>query len=254
MTDWQPVTRGESGAGVFRNADGSRYAKVVDAAEVADLAAERDRVSWAHGHGLPVPAVIDWGTTEDGGAVLVTSAVGGVAADQLAEADLRTAWPSIVEAVRDLHGIPIEDCPYRRDLDDMLSRARSVVAAGAVNPDFLRDEDRDVPPAELLMRVERETDLRRRQEAADQVVCHGDLCLPNILIDPDRLTVEGFIDLGRLGIADRHADLALLLANTTDTFPGFAEGAAAGLAAGYPAAIDEDRVRFCLALDPLTWG
>ncbi|MFV8054076.1 APH(3'') family aminoglycoside O-phosphotransferase [Mycobacterium sp. 48b] len=254
MTDWLPVTRGESGAGVFRSADGSRYAKVVSPMAIADLAAERDRVTWAHDHGVPAPAVIDWGATDDDGAFLVTSAVRGVAADQLAEADLRTAWPSVVQAVGDLHGIPIEDCPYRRDLDDMMSRARSVLAAGAVNPEFLRDEDRDVPPAELLMRVERETGLRRRQEAADRVVCHGDLCLPNILIDPDRLTVEGFIDLGRLGLADRHADLALVLANTADTVPGFADDASAGLAAGYPAAIDEDRLRFYLALDPLTWG
>ncbi len=239
---------------MFRNADGARYAKVVGPAAVADLAAERDRVSWAHDHRLPVPRVIDWGTTEDGGAVLITSAVGGVAADQLAEADLRTAWPSVVQAVRELHAISIGDCPYRRDLDDMLARARSVVAAGAVDPEFLRDEDRDVPPGELLARVEREADLRHRQEAADLVLCHGDLCLPNILIDPDRLTVEGFIDLGRLGLADRHADLALMLANTADTFPGFAEDARAGLAAGYSAAIADDRLRFYLALDPLTWG
>ena len=72
--------------------------------------------------------------------------------------------------------------------------------------------------------------------------------------EADRLAVEGFIDLGRLGLADRHADLALVFANTADTFPGFAEDASAGLAAGYPAAIDEDRLRFYLALDPLTWG
>ncbi|MEV0668637.1 APH(3'') family aminoglycoside O-phosphotransferase [Mycobacterium sp. NPDC050441] len=253
MTDWQPVTRGESGAGVFRNADGSRYAKVVGPAAVVDLAAERDRVSWAHDHGLPVPAVIDWGTTEDGGAVLITSAVGGVAADGLTEPALRAAWPAIVAAVRTLHDIAADECPHRRDLDGMLARARSVVAAGAVNPEFLRDEDLDVPPGELLARVEREAGLRRRQEAVDRVVCHGDLCLPNILIDPDRFTVEGFVDLGRLGLADRHADLALLLANTADTFPEFAEDAAAGLAAGYPAAIDQDRLRFYLALDPLTW-
>lgn len=86
------------------------------------------------------------------------------------------------------------------------------------------------------------------------MVCHGDLCLPNILVDPDRHTVEGFIDLGRLGLADRHADLALLLANTADTVPGFAEEATAGLAAGYPAQVDPERLRFYLALDPLTWG
>jgi streptomycin 3"-kinase len=254
VTDWHPVTRGESGAGVFRSADGSRYAKVVGPAAAADLAAERDRVSWAHGQGVPAPAVIDWGIAEDGGAFLVTSAVGGVAADQLAEAALRTVWPSVVAAVRDLHRIAVDGCPYRRDLDEMLARASSVVSADSVDPDFLSDEDRDVPPAELLVRVEREADLRRGQEAADLVVCHGDLCLPNILIDPDRLTVEGFIDLGRLGLADRHADLALMLANTADTLSGFAEDARAGLAAGYPAVIDEDRLRFYLALDPLTWG
>lgn len=253
MTDWQPVTAGESGAGVFRSADRSQYAKVVGPAAVADLAAERDRVSWAHDHGLAVPAVLDWGVTAAGGAMLVTSAVGGVGADRLPEASLRAAWPSVVDAIRGLHGMAVDDCPYRRDLDEMLSRARSVVAAGAVHPEFLRDEDRDIPPAELLARVEREAGLRRRQEAADLVVCHGDLCLPNILIDPDRLTVEGFVDLGRLGIADRHADLALLLADTADTVPGFADDAAAGLAAGYPAEVDPERLRFYLALDPLTW-
>lgn len=254
MTDWHPVTRGESGAGVFRSADGSRYAKVVGPAGAADLTAERDRVAWARDHGVPAPAVIDWGSTAGGGAFLVTSAVGGVSADQLAESALRTAWPAIVQAIRDLHAIAGDGCPYRRDLDDMLSLARSVVAAGAVNPEFLSDEDRGVPPADLLMRVEREAGLRRRQEATDRVVCHGDLCLPNILVDPDRLTVAGFIDLGRLGVADRHADLALVLGNTADTFPGFAEDAAAGLVAGYPADVDQDRLRFYLNLDPLTWG
>lgn len=254
MTDWHPVASGESGAGVFRSADGARYAKVVDPGTVADLAAERDRLAWARDHGVPSPAVIDWGSTEDGGAVLITGAVGGIAADRLTETALRTAWPSIVAAVRTLHGIAPGECPYRRDLDDMLARARSVVAAGAVNPEFLRDEDRDVPAGELLDRVEREAGLRRRQEVDDQVVCHGDLCLPNILIDPDRLTVEGFVDLGRLGLADRHADLALLLANTADTFPGFAADAEAGLGAGYPAEVDPERLRFYLALDPLTWG
>ncbi|MCV7069019.1 APH(3'') family aminoglycoside O-phosphotransferase [Mycolicibacterium farcinogenes] len=254
MTDWQPVTRGESGAGVFRSADGSRYAKVAGPAAVHELAAERDRVSWAHAHGLPGPAVVDWVATDDGGAVLITSAVAGVAADQVPASVLRAAWPSVVAAVRDLHGMAVEECPYRRGLDDMLDRARRVVGADAVNPQFLRDEDREVPAVELLARVEREAGLRRRQETADRVVCHGDLCLPNILIDPGRSTVEGFIDLGRLGVADRHADLALLLANAADTVPGFADDAAAGLAAGYPASVDEDRLRFYLALDPLTWG
>ncbi|MGV9798302.1 APH(3'') family aminoglycoside O-phosphotransferase [Mycobacterium sp. NPDC003449] len=250
----QPVAHGESGAPVFRSADGSRYTKVVGPAGVADLAAERDRVSWSHGYGLPAPAVLDWGPTADAGAYLVTSAVDGVPADQLTESALRAAWPSIVTAVRALHGIAVADCPFRRDLDLMLDRARTVVAAGALRRDFLRDEDRGIPAAVLLARVEREAQARRGQEARDRVVCHGDLCLPNLLVDQDRPAFTGFVDLGRLGVADWHADLALLLANTADTVPGFAAEAEAGLAAGYPAPVDPERVRFYLGLDPLTWG
>nr|WP_217696691.1 APH(3'') family aminoglycoside O-phosphotransferase [Mycobacterium sp. GA-1841] len=253
MTDWHAVSGGESGAAVFRSADGSRYAKTVGPDGVADLADERDRLSWARSRGVPSPPVIDWGIDDDGGAFLITGALSGATADRLPETVLRASWPAIVAAVAELHTIAVEVCSYHRDLDDMVARARATVAADAVDREFLRDEDRDVPAAELLARVEREVEQRRGQEAGDLVVCHGDLCLPNIVIDPDRFTVAGFVDLGRLGLADRHADLALLSANTADTFPRFAEGAAAGLAAHYPAPIDEDRLRFYLALDPLTW-
>lgn len=237
---------------MFRSPDGSHYVKVVGAHAVAELAAERDRVSWASEHGIPAPSVVDWGVTDGGGAYLVTTALAGVPADRLTEAGLRAAWRSIVAAVRALHDIPPQACPYRRELDSMLARAHAVVAAGAVNPEFLRDEDRTVPAEDLLSRIERDAAARRTQEARDLVVCHGDLCLPNILVEAEQMT--GFIDLGRLGRADRHADLALLLANTADTFPGFGAEAATGLAAEYPAPIDDDRLTYYLGLDPLTWG
>jgi kanamycin kinase len=40
------------------------------------------------------------------------------------------------------------------------------------------------------------------------VVCHGDYCLPNVLID-DAGRVTGYVDLGELGVADRWWDLAV---------------------------------------------
>ena len=40
----------------------------------------------------------------------------------------------------------------------------------------------------------------------DLVVAHGDLCAPNILLDGGSGQV-GFLDLGKLGVADRAADL-----------------------------------------------
>ena len=41
----------------------------------------------------------------------------------------------------------------------------------------------------------------------DVVLCHGDYCLPNVLIKAGR--VSGYVDLGELGLADRWWDLAV---------------------------------------------
>ena len=81
---WEPVTGGESGAGVFRREDGSRYAKCVPAAHTASLEAERDRVGWLDAQGVPGPRVLDWRVTDEG-ACLVTSAVTGAPAAYLAK-------------------------------------------------------------------------------------------------------------------------------------------------------------------------
>nr|WP_062340056.1 aminoglycoside 3'-phosphotransferase [Herbidospora sakaeratensis] len=242
MTDWTPVGHGESGAQVFRSADGARYAKW---GPVAELAAERDRVVWLAGQGVPGQRVLDW--RDDGDrACLVTSAVEGVPADRLSPAELATAWASVAEAVRRLHGLP--GCPFSRDLDHMFALAEDVVARGAVNPDFLPEEQIGTPPHELLARLEPERDLRRAQEARQEVVCHGDLTLPNVIVDPATLTVAGFVDVGRLGRADPHADLALLFATADEIRPGLPRAGLFGLDP------DPGRIRFYLSLDPLTWG
>ncbi len=45
------------------------------------------------------------------------------------------------------------------------------------------------------------------------MVCHGDLCLDNVLIDPSGPAVSGVLDVGRLGTADRWLDLAVTRRN-----------------------------------------
>ena len=57
-------------------------------------------------------------------------------------------------------------------------------------------------PGQALDRLERD-----RPEAEDLVVCHGDYCPPNILLDGGQL--GGFVDLAELGVADRWWDLAI---------------------------------------------
>ena len=85
----------------------------------------------------------------------------------------------------------------------------------------------------------------------------GDPCMPNFMVDPKTLQCTGLIDLGRLGTADRYADLALMIANAEENWaaPDEAERAFAVLfnVLGIEAP-DRERLAFYLRLDPLTWG
>ncbi|MFE6509020.1 APH(3'') family aminoglycoside O-phosphotransferase [Nocardioides sp. NPDC057767] len=251
---WEAVTTGESGAVVLHDRGRGRFAKLVPVADRGDLAAERDRIAWLGQKGVPTASVLDWRTTDDG-ACLITDAVRGVPADQLDAAALRHAWPAIAATVRDLHALPAADCPFGGGLASMMPLARTTVAEHRVQTEFLPMAMQQVPPAQILGRLEDDLPQRRRQEESEHVVCHGDLCLPNILIDPDTMRVTGLIDLGRLGVADPYADIALLLATARETWPDepTARRADDEFAALYGADLDAERQHFYLLLDPLTW-
>jgi streptomycin 3"-kinase len=92
---------------------------------------------------------------------------------------------------------------------------------------------------------------------ADRVVCHGDACMPNIMIDPRTLRCTGLIGLGRLGTADRYVDLALMVAHACESW-GSPEKQAQAFAILFDTlgigASDRERLAFYLRLDPLTWG
>ncbi|HWS50855.1 MAG TPA: aminoglycoside 3'-phosphotransferase [Microbacterium sp.] len=251
--NWMPVHRGESGAEVFRSSDGRRFAKRVPGSDAAALEAERDRLAWLGDAGLPVPRVLDWKLDGASGAILITSAIAGVPADTLEAPTLIPAWPSIAAAVRRLHDVDPIGCPFDAGVAWRFELAESVVERGAVNPEFLPVEQQQTPPDQLIARLRSRRERLETLEAADLVVTHGDLTLANLLVDPERATVTGFIDLGRAGRADRHADLALLLETAREIWPDAAQ-TRARFERIYGRALDPVRLRDYLHLDPLTWG
>lgn len=210
------------------------------------MAAERDRVEWLAGTGIPGATVVDWLESSDG-ACLLTSAVAGVPGDALPPSSYERAMRGFGVALRDLHSLT--DCPFDRPLATVIETAADVVRRDAVNPDFLTDEWRLLKPSELLDQVVAESPYV--ESVLEPVVCHGDACLPNVFFDPRTLKVTGLIDLGRLGVADRYSDLALATIQLHDEWsadPGpFLD------AYGLPEP-DSRRLQFFRLLDPLTWG
>ena len=89
----------------------------------------------------------------------------------------------------------------------------------------------------------------------DFVLSHGDFCLPNIFIDNDKLS--GFVDVGRMGIADRYQDIALCYRSLHHNFSGVYSGKAYD---GYNDFMlfdaleiepDFDKIRYYILLDEL---
>lgn len=217
MRDWELVTIGQSDATVCRSPDGGRFAKIAHTAVgVAELADERDRLIWLSTVSVGAPRVLDW-VERDGAATLVTSTLPGISASAVTAARAHIAIRELVTFLLSLHALPVGDCPFRRELAVTVPEASANVAAGRVDEDDFDESRRGLTAAQLLRSLVRDRVRAESLEREDLVVCHGDFCLPNVLLDPETLTVTGILDVGRLGVADRHLDLALLTRSVAST-------------------------------------
>ncbi|MBW7474727.1 aminoglycoside 3'-phosphotransferase [Paenibacillus oenotherae] len=84
------------------------------------------------------------------------------------------------EYLRVLHSLPTAGCPYTNRTAELL-----VDGAG---------KGIDLSQLDEFM-----------YSASDNVIIHGDYCLPNIIMD--HFSLKGFIDLGYGGVGDRHFDI-----------------------------------------------
>lgn len=178
-----------------------RFAKVVLAGHIPSVPDERARLAWAAPR-LPVPGLVDAGG--DGRIDwMVTAGLPGVdAARAAATVAPEVLVSALAEGLRAFHAVPAADCPFRFDLDTALPLVRARVDAGLVDPRrHLHPEFAHLSPAAMMDRLE-----ARRPATEDLVLCHGDYCLPNVLLRDGR--VSGYLDLGEMGVADRWWDLA----------------------------------------------
>lgn len=196
-----PVWVNELGGLTFRLGR-DRYVKWVAAGTPEiDLAAEAARLAWAAPFAT-VPRVLAQGADETG-TWLVTEALDGRSAvDPAWLARPVEAATAIGRGLRALHdALPVGACPYAWSAHDRRARAVENLDAGDT-PASWSPEHRTLTVADARARL---------ADVPDPdllVVCHGDPCAPNTLLADDG-TLAGHVDLGRLGVADRWADLAV---------------------------------------------
>lgn len=197
-------TIGRSDAHVFRmEAEGRRalFLKTEDDGRHSELQGEAARLQWLAGQGISCPRVIAV-TAHGGRNWLLMSAVAGADLASSPHVSPATVIRIMADALRDLHKLDVHECPFDHRLVRRIEAARDRMKTGLVDEEDFDDERL----GKNLWAVFEEL-LARKPSGEGRVVTHGDACLPNFMSNGRRFT--GFIDCGRLGVADRHQDLAL---------------------------------------------
>lgn len=181
------------------------------------LDAEVARLEWAAAH-IPVPPVLDHGTEGEADWMLTATLRGGNAVSAHHKAAPERTVSALGRALRRLHdALPTLGCSFDWSSQSRLSRAdtanaREILAStgGGWRDAFPESE------------IEQALRMLGDPPGIDQlVVCRGDSCAPNTLLTDD-CELVGYVDLGRLGLADRWADIAVATWSTVWNYgPGW---------------------------------
>ncbi|HVT41438.1 MAG TPA: aminoglycoside 3'-phosphotransferase [Acidimicrobiales bacterium] len=180
-----------------------RFAKVDAAGRYPTLRGEAERMVWAAPY-LPVPRVIACEQTEDGATILLTEALPGRdATDPIWHDDLPGLVRALGRGLRTFHeSVGEEWCPFRFEVARALEHVARRIGTDDVDPAGFHEEHAGLTPAAARRRLE-----DTAPDTEELVVCHGDYCAPNVLLEGGIVT--GYVDLGELNVADRWWDVAV---------------------------------------------
>ncbi len=174
-----------------------------------DLDAEAWRLEWASAY-TPVPRVVEQGSDDEGSWLVTVGLRGQSAVVPRWKQDPTSAVRAIGAGLRSFHDtVPVAACPFSWSLTERLTEVRARVASPTTDWSSLRGDVYEGDQVDLpgFLRDALEV-LADPPPLARTVVCHGDACAPNTLIDDDGVWTA-HVDLGTLGIADPWADLAI---------------------------------------------
>ena len=165
-----------------------------------DVKREKDVIVWLADK-ISVPRVIQYEETDDHRFLLMDE-VRGKMASSVTSAPKRVV-EIYAESISRLQSIDISHCPFNSSIRYRLSELDYLLKSNLAEVgDFYKGEIPFSNPEELVAY------LKMNMIEEDLVFSHGDICDSNIIINKDSQDINGYIDWGRGGKADRWYDIA----------------------------------------------
>lgn len=177
---------------------------------------ERNMAAWL-GDSIPLPKISEYCVHRNTAYTLMSRVKGQMLCDEEYLNNPDKLIELVAAGLKILWSVDISKCPYTFSrLDNRLKEAvfnveNNLVDLDNVEPETFGDNGFS-GPEELIGWLE------QNRPKEDLVLTHGDFCLPNIFTDGSRIT--GFIDLGKMGPADRWQDIAVAIRSLEHNFSG----------------------------------
>ncbi len=176
--------------------DGGYYLK---AAAAGTLKREAEMTAYFHSKGLS-PEVIDYRTYNGGDLFLTAAAKGEDCTHSLYLENPERLCDTIAQNLRKLHELCYTGCPVTDRMAEYAATVENNYRTGNYDSSHFPDSFGYRSADEAIA-----TFREGKDSLKNDVLLHGDYCLPNIMLDGWRFSA--FIDVGNGGVGDRHVDL-----------------------------------------------
>ncbi|MFD1676225.1 APH(3') family aminoglycoside O-phosphotransferase [Alicyclobacillus fodiniaquatilis] len=242
--DWIPIDAPYSGASTYllkRQSNWNNYLKILPSPHHEPLHNAKERLEWLQ-QKLPVPKVLFY--SHDGAReFLLTQEIEGIDCSDHAvwQENVADLIQRFAIGLKMVHGVNIEDCPFDHRLTTRLQIAEHNMKSNLLDSAGIMNQFPGSSVEELYHLLISE----QSAMVEDLVFTHGDYSMPNVIIHTGE--INGFIDLGNSGVADRYQDLAIAAKSIVRNYgekwvPLFFEAYGIG-------EIDHDKIRYYQLLE-----
>lgn len=177
---------------------------------------EAEIARWV-GNKIPIPTIIEYCVVNGISYTLMTKIDGEMLCSAEYLEQPKRLIKLVAQGIKRLWEIDVKACPYQTSrLSERLKIAEYNVHNNLVDLNSAEPEtfgkNGFSNPKELL------NWLKNNRPEEDIVLTHGDYCLPNIFVKGNE--ISGFIDIGKMGPADRWQDIAIAIRSLKHNFDG----------------------------------